>query len=80
MTDDAPHTAYLYALREALNEVQYVPADEILATTSNFLGMLLATALIEQAVTHETGREIILNNVDIGSQLVFDGISQNVKH
>lgn len=74
------YTAYLHALRQALNEVQHVSADEILAATSQFLGMLLATGLLEETVTHETGRQIILKNVDIGSQLVFDGVAQNVRH
>lgn len=64
---DARHTAYLNELKAALgNSGRDIDAAELLAVTSQFVGMLIAQQ-DQRRMTPSMAMDIVANNIEIGN-------------
>lgn len=74
---DARHTAYLEELKAALgNSGKDLPAEELLAVTSQFVGMLVAQQ-DQRRFTPDMVMAIVGRNIEIGNATAIEGAGLN---
>lgn len=74
---DARHTAYLDELKAALgNSGKDIPAEELLAVTSQFVGMLVAQQ-DQRRFSPAMVMEIVGRNIEIGNATAIEASGLN---
>ncbi len=74
---DARHTAYLEELKAALgNSGKDLPAEDLLAVTSQFVGMLIAQQN-QRRFTPDMVMAIVGRNIEIGNASAIEGAGLN---
>lgn len=80
MQPDARHTAYLEGLKAQLaGPGADIPADQLLAVTAQFLGMLIAVQ-DRRAMGGDRAMKIVAANIEIGNQTAIDGLLPSAGH
>ena len=70
---DERHTAYLEGLKAQLGGPGAdIPADQLLAVTSQFVGMLIA-AQDRRTMDGAKAMEIVARNIEIGNETAIEG-------
>lgn len=74
MKPNAQHEAYLTELKACLgNGGKDLPVDQLLAVTSQFVGMLVA-AQDQRTMTPERAMAIVARNLEIGNATAIEGL------
>lgn len=74
MTPNAQHEAYMAELKACLGSAGAdLPADQLLAVTAQFVGMLVA-AQDQRTMTPSRAMQIVAGNLEVGNATAVEGL------